>query len=146
MNPEAPPETAVPVPTDEEGEPLATSVGPEHAAFAEPRHPTPEPEPEPAAGKERNPAHYDPPPFTPWTIDMHSVVIHYMPVPDGAMVMVLTPAVQQPPPQGGVMMMPPSIRIMFDRKGWENFQAEVARDGRKSRIIPAVQMPPVAPR
>lgn len=83
-------------------------------------------------------------PQMPWTIDIHSSITHYTPLPGGGMLLQFTVAMPTP---RGIMPLAPAIRLAFSKEGWERFRTEVERGGVKSKIqkataLPATVLPP----
>lgn len=69
---------------------------------------------------------------------------HYQSRPDGGMTLIVTPT--WPSREGdGYVLVPPQLRIVFDKDGWERFQREVAADGVRSSIAVSREIPPLPP-
>lgn len=83
---------------------------------------------------------YEPVPVAPWDITLNNSTTDFLPLPDGGMILVFVPLIVQPgqPPKRAL----PAIRVRFSAAGWKRHQEDVARDGVKSKIAVASDMPP----
>lgn len=76
------------------------------------------------------PADVEPAVRTCWEITLNVIKTDYTPLPDGGMILHLTPLVRGP--GGQAVPMAPQVMVRFAGEGWERFKAEVASDGRRA--------------
>lgn len=81
-------------------------------------------------------------PRVPWTIELASCVAHFTPLPNGGMVVHLTPFEAVPTQQGVARRaVSPRVDVPFGPEGWESFQRLVAANGVPELPTPKIHRP-----